>query len=92
MMEIEEYYAVKRLTKLERRLLDEGYWSFGFTDPNKQEGVIFHSTLKWDDMIVVILDGKNKNQLITEQEIINYLDNPPSSKTIEKIKNKSFLD
>lgn len=76
------------LSELEERLVEEGYLKLGFVkhSTNLDERIAFmDGTTKFSDMVSVLLNKKNNlSQLITEEEIIDYLDNPENYKELRE--------
>jgi hypothetical protein len=90
---MKNYNDYFNLSDLEKRLFEEEYFLLIFTGNDKNVPIISHAT-KFTDMIQIILYKKGAlNQIITEKEIIEYMDNPNTKenlKILEKIKSNKI--
>lgn len=74
------------LSKLEERLIKEGYLELGFVRnkgnvDDSERGAFLSGTTKFDDMVKVLLELNNGN-LIKEKEITKYMNNPDKHKEL----------
>lgn len=86
MKSYENYFPI--LSKIEKRLFEQGYWKVGLTDNDKIRGgiPIVQETQKWVDMMKVLLHETPRNVIISEEKIIQYMNNPNTEKNRKIIK------
>lgn len=85
----------KNLSKLEERLIKEGYLELGYVkhDTNQEESEripFLTSTTKFDDMMKVLISLKGKDRLVEEKDIIKYINNPDKHKDYLKKLKKQY--
>lgn len=79
MKSYKDYYW--KLSDLEIRLLEEGYWKIGFVDSHNRETPFIDDTLKYRKMIAYFFDQIDyRVEMITPEMIVDFMDNPKTPK------------